>query len=215
MKSQRRDNMNLLAIILFVFTSSIDNFTVALAYGVKNIKISFFSNLVISIVSSLGTFISMSLGLALANLLAPQTANIIGSTILLLIGLWFLYDYYRSIKNIQSINQSDSSNNRSCMNLLDNPEVADFDHSGTIDLKESFSLSVALAINNVGLGIGGSIAGLDIIRTTLFTFIFSIIVIPIGMFLGNKFLAKKLGSAAPLISALILISLGLFELALN
>jgi putative sporulation protein YtaF len=207
--------MNLLAIILFVFTSSIDNFTVALAYGVKNIKISLFSNLVISIVSSLGTFISMSLGLALANLLAPHTANIFGSTILLLIGLWFLYDYYRSVKNIPSSNQSDSSNKRNCMNLLDNPEVADFDHSGTIDLKESFSLSVALAINNVGLGIGGSIAGLDIIRTTLFTFIFSIIVIPIGMFFGSKFLAKKLGNSAPLISALILIALGLFELALN
>nr|WP_279285509.1 sporulation membrane protein YtaF [Clostridium sp. C8-1-8] len=207
--------MSLLAIMLFVLTSSIDNFTVALAYGVKNIKISLFSNLVISIVSSLGTFISMSLGLLLAKLLIPKTANIIGSSILLLIGLWFLYDYYKEKKERALDINLNKSHKKSCMNLLDNPEVADFDNSGTIDLKESFSLSIALAINNVGLGIAGSIAGLNIAYTTIVTFIFSIIVIPIGMILGSKFLAKRLGNTAPLISALILIVLSLFEFIFN
>lgn len=55
--------------------------------------------------------------------------------------------------------------------ILNNPESADTDTSGNIDLKESSSLAIALALNNMGLGIGASITGLNVVFTSILTFL--------------------------------------------
>ena len=197
--------MNILAILLFVFSSSFDIFTVAIAYGLKNIKINISSNLVIAIISSLGTFLSMKLGTALTTILPEKSAAIIGSIILLLLGMYFIFDYYKQIKIYKPDPYCDDVKSPIC--ILDKPEIADTDKSGTIEFKESFMLSIALALNNIGLGIGASIAGLNITITTLITFIFSIIIIPLGLYCSRKFLNNKLGEKGSLISGILLIVL--------
>ena len=202
--------MNILAILLFVFSSSFDIFTVSIAYGLKNIKINLSSNLVIAIISSLGTFLSMELGTALTSILPEKSAAIIGGVILLILGIYFIYDYYKELKVNKSIKICEYAKSPIC--ILDKPEIADIDKSGTIEFKESFMLSIALALNNIGLGIGASVAGLNIVLTTLITFIFSIIIIPLGLYCSRKLLNNKLGEKGSLISGILLIILAIMTI---
>lgn len=207
--------MGLLAILLFVITSSIDNFTVALAYGVKGIRIGTISNLVIALVSSICTYLSMAMGSIITAYISPSVANLLGSSLLFIIGVWFIIDYIKSKKHRQANDKIVQDDTPNCIEILDNPEIADLDHSGTIDFKESFSLAAALAINNIGIGIGGSIIGLNIPITTLLTFVFSLILIPLGIFLGKGILSKFFGTQGSLISALILIIISILGLLIQ
>ncbi|GIM28142.1 sporulation protein [Clostridium polyendosporum] len=203
--------MNVLAVLLFVLTSGIDALTVSIAYGMKKIKIGILSNIVIGTISTLGTFLSMSLGYIITKFISETIANILGNTILLGIGIWFLFDYYSSKQSRQAKNHPPESC-PSCIEILEKPEKADLDHSGSIDLRESLCLSIALTINNIGLGIGASILGLNITLTTLLTFIFSIVVIPLGMLFGRSILSKVFENSTSLISGLIIIILSMYEI---
>lgn len=207
--------MNLLAVLLFVLTSSIDNFTVALAYGVKRIRIGTVSNLVIAFVSSIGTLISMATGKLIGSYISPSLANLLGSLLLFLIGIWFIIDYVKSKKYRQANVSNEFVDAPNCMEILEYPEIADLDHSGTIDFKESFTLAVALAINNVGIGIGGSIIGLNVLLTSSLTFIFSLVLIPLGILVGRGVFSKFFGTYSSLISAIILIAISIFELPIK
>ncbi|WP_058992681.1 sporulation membrane protein YtaF [Sarcina ventriculi] len=198
--------MNLLATILFVLSASFDAFVVAMSYGFKNIKIKPFINFVISFISSLGTFISMEIGLALTNIIPLSVVNILGSIIMLLLGLYCLLDYRKVLK--KSTNHKDRNLNPSSpIVILEKPEIADTNKSGTIEFKESILLSIALALNNVGLGIGASIAGLHIILTTIVTLIITIILIPLGFLCSKKLLNTWIGKSGSLISGILLIIL--------
>lgn len=204
--------MNLLATILFVFSASFDVFVVAMSYGFKNIKIKPSINFVISFISSLGTFISMEVGLALSNIIPLSIVNMLGSIILLLLGLYCLLDYRKVLKksisgNTASLKDTKNLNPSSPMVILEKPEIADTNKSGTIEFKESILLSIALALNNVGLGIGASIAGLHIILTTVVTLIVTIILIPLGFLCSKKLLNTWIGKSGGLISGILLIVL--------
>ncbi|ORX22526.1 sporulation membrane protein YtaF, partial [Thermoanaerobacterium sp. PSU-2] len=55
--------MHVISSLLFSISANIDNFTVAIAYGIKKIRIGILSNLLIALVSGIGTFLSMFIGL--------------------------------------------------------------------------------------------------------------------------------------------------------
>ena len=95
---------------------------------------------------------------------------------------------------------------------FNDPESADNDHSGTIDIRESLVLALALTINNFGLGIGASITGLNIYATVIGTLFFSLISILVGCLVGRSYISKFLGKFAPLVSGLIIVLLGIYKL---
>ncbi|MDT8715988.1 sporulation membrane protein YtaF [Clostridium sp. 19966] len=197
--------MHILSIILFALTSNIDNFTVGIAYGIKKIKVGTISNLLIAFITALGTFISMSLGLVINNFISNDVSNILGSLILIFIGLWFVKDFFTN----KSLN---TSNNNQFITLLSDPEKADMDNSGYIDIKESLTLAFSLAINNLGLGIGASITGLNAVAASISAFVFSILTISLGSLIGNSYLSRLFGKYASLISGLVIIILGIYEI---
>ena len=206
--------MQLLSPILFVISANIDNFAVGIAYGIKKIKIGILSSLIIAVISAVGTFLSMSFGLFLTNFLPSSVCSILGSLILIAIGLWIIGDDFIK-KHRKTIHNTYNKNDfMQCIELLDHPEKADTDQSGNIDVKESVTLAFALAINNVGLGIGASIAGLSILFNTIFTFVFSLAAVVLGCRLGNGCFSKVLGKYATLVSGLIIIGLGIYEILL-
>ena len=199
--------MSFLSILLFVIAASLDILVVSLAYGLKDIKINFSSTLVIASISALGTFISMILGKFLVDLIPIKLGDIIGGLVLLLLGFYSIYSYFKEKKILTSHN---SENNSSPTFILENPEVADKDKSGNIDFKESLALSLALALNNFGLGIGASISGLNIAFTTISTFIISLIFISLGFYLSKTIKSKNISKNSNLISGIIIIILSLF-----
>ena len=199
--------MSFLSILLFVIAASLDILVVSLAYGLKDIKINFSSTLVIASISALGTFISMILGKFLVDLIPVKLGDIIGGLVLLLLGFYSIYSYFKEKKILTSHN---SENNSSPTFILENPEVADKDKSGNIDFKESLALSLALALNNFGLGIGASISGLNIAFTTISTFIISLIFISLGFYLSKTIKSKNISKNSNLIVGIIIIILSLF-----
>ncbi|EDT79451.1 MAG: sporulation membrane protein YtaF [Clostridium perfringens] len=199
--------MSFLSILLFVIAASLDILVVSLAYGLKDIKINFSSTLVIASISALGTFISMILGKFLVDLIPVKLGDIIGGLVLLALGFYSIYSYFKEKKILTSHN---SENNSSPTFILENPEVADKDKSGNIDFKESLALSLALALNNFGLGIGASISGLNIAFTTISTFIISLIFISLGFYLSKTIKSKNISKNSNLIAGIIIIILSLF-----
>ncbi|WP_427847172.1 sporulation membrane protein YtaF [Clostridium perfringens] len=199
--------MSFLSILLFVIAASLDILVVSLSYGLKDIKINFSSTLVIASISALGTFISMILGKFLVDLIPVKLGDIIGGLVLLALGFYSIYSYFKEKKILTSHN---SENNSSPTFILENPEVVDKDKSGNIDFKESLALSLALALNNFGLGIGASISGLNIAFTTISTFIISLIFISLGFYLSKTIKSKNISKNSNLIAGIIIIILSLF-----
>mgnify|MGYP000876367951 CR=1 FL=1 len=203
--------MHLLSTLLFAFSANIDNFTIGIAYGIKKIKICWLNNLLIACVTSAGTFISMAAGLAVSQFLTASAANAIGSIILILIGSWIIKDFFLKKEKPQKPTGK-ASGIRKYDQILNDPETADNDHSGTIDSRESLVLALALTVNNFGLGLGASITGLNIYATVISTFFFSLISIALGCLVGKSCISKFSGKFAPLISGLIILLLGVYEL---
>lgn len=204
--------MHILSSIIFAFTANIDNFTVGISYGLKKIKIDIYSNLIIGLITGVGTFFSMSLGLVFKNYIGGSISTVIGGIILITIGLYFIWDGHPKKNKAREIVKSDNDNFTSYFKLLESPEKADKDKSGHIDKKEAIALALALSLNNIGLGIGASISGLNILIVTIFTFIFSLLTITFGYIFGDSYLSKILGKYASMVSGLIIIILGLYEI---
>lgn len=74
------------------------------------------------------------------------------------------------------------------------------------------ALSLALTLNNLGLGFGAGITGLNPYLTSAFTFFFSLFFLTTGMAAGKKFLSDIFGNYAVLISGLLILILGIYEL---
>lgn len=198
--------MHLAAIILFSFSACIDNIAVGLAYGIKKVKIDAAMNLLIALISALGTFIAMFGGKTFSLLISIKAANIIGSSILILLGSVGLIKYLYSSRN--------KSTEKAILaeEILENPEKADMDSSGNIDIKEAFILGSALAINNIGLSLGAGIAGMNLYITTIFTFFISMLNIRLGYYISSKFLSATFKGISCIASFLIILILGIYEL---
>lgn len=95
--------------------------------------------------------------------------------------------------------------------FLENPEKADKDRSGHLDVKESISLAFGLTINNLGGGVGAGISGLNIVFTAVLTFVFSILAVVGGYFLGDRLTANMTSIWTGIISGLMIVGLGIYE----
>ncbi|PRR78932.1 manganese efflux pump MntP [Clostridium liquoris] len=205
--------MYIFPIIFFAISSSSDNFIVGISYGINKIKINFIYNIFIALISGIGTFLSMVFGKVLLNIIPLKKANLLGSSVLILFGL---YMFINSLKNLyikdKDICEINIGEKNYYHNILNNPEIIDADGSNNIEFKESISLGMVLCINNIGLGIAASITGLNMYLTSLCSFLFSVLFIQLGYYVGSKFLSKRLSKYSEIVSALIIIILGIYEL---
>lgn len=195
-------------------SSSSDNLIVGLSYGAKKVRINFINNFLISLISGLGTFLAMLSGRAVLQFIPYKLSNIIGSGILILFGIYLLINWLK--KEICNRNKAEQKKNlleyERYQNTLRNPEIIDTNNSQTIDLKEAFVLGIVLCLNNIGLGIGASITGLNVFITSVVSLIFSLVFIPIGYWIGEKVFTDKLSKYSEIISICIIIILGVYEL---
>ena len=153
----------------------------------------------------------MVLGAILINFLPIYICNYIGATLLIIVGLWMTFDYFKEQRNLNR-NNNDRIESLNYDEILYNNKTADADGSGNIELKEAISLALALSINNFALGIGASMSGISIPLTTISTFIFSVLILIVGLKIGNSFLSKIFGKYSSLLSALIIIVMGIVQL---
>lgn len=207
------DTLNMQHLLSSFFLSisyNVDNFAVGIAYGVKKIKIGISGNLIIAIFSASGTYCSMSLGAVFSKFMSANLANLIGCAALVAVGIWGLWDTLKTELQKKK-HKRKSSHELSYNAFIEKPERADLDNSLFIDFKESISIALALTINNLAGGIGAGLSGLDVNITTFLTFVLSLLAILLGYALGEKFTSRMSGKWAGIVSAFLIISIGVFE----
>lgn len=203
--------MIMLTSLLFAISANIDNFSVGISYGMKKIKIGLLSNLFIAAISALGTFLSMYAGRIISRIIPFNLSNALGGLILLILGLWQTTEFLVN-SHIIKLKMFSKDKKMNYEALLSNPEIADTDKSGCIDIKESVSLAFALTVNNFGLGISASMTGTEILSAVVFTFLFSILMLSMGYSFGERYLSKIAGKYASLASGMIILALGIYNL---
>lgn len=195
---------SLLAIIAIGLASNLDNAGVGIAYGVRKIRIPWYSNLAIALISFLATLISGLFGNLISTWISPWIGQLIGTIVIIGVGVWVLLQPYVEKKPVPKETPPASSFTR----LLQNPEEADIDSSKSISLTESILLGIALAMNALAGGFNAGITHLNIWYTSLSVGIFSFILLALCAGFGEKFAAEKLGNRATVISGLLLILIG-------
>ncbi|MNI45227.1 hypothetical protein D3C73_996460 [compost metagenome] len=198
---------NLLAVVVIGLASNLDNAGVGIAYGVRKIRIPWYSNLAIAIISFLATLLSGLFGNWLAFWIHPWIGQLIGTIVIVSVGVWVLLQPFVE-KKAASFDQESNPVTR----LLRNPEEADKDSSKSISLGESILLGIALAMNALAGGFNAGITHLNIWYTSLSVGVFSFILLAICAEFGEKYAAEKLGNRATIISGLLLILLGIHQM---
>lgn len=203
--------MNYMTAFLLSLSANLDTLAVCISYGMKKVKLSIVASLLISLITSFGTFLSMILGKFITNFISPKIVATLGGILLLILGLKIVIDFIKKYKKFKIRRLSREKKIR-YSDILDNPVKADTDNSGDIDLKECITLSIALTLNNVSVGVAASIAGISIFLNTLFTFILTLFNIGLGFYIGIKYSSKFVGEYSDLISGILIIALGIYQI---
>lgn len=155
-----------MTLILLAFAVSLDSFTVGFTYGMRKMGLPYKAILVIAFISASTFFVAMIIGQTIALFISPHVTEILGGAILVTIGAWVVYQFFRSdhqsyVKNpinpyilkleIQSLGV--------VIQILRKPMTADIDRSGTINGIEALLLGLALSLDAFGAGIGAAMFG--------------------------------------------------------
>ena len=131
--------------LVLALSSSIDSLGIGITYGLRHIKLLKKSKIILFLVSIFITFLAGIIGNILKNTLSANICEFIGSAFLLCMGIFII---------IQT----------------NDKEVSfDFDNSNDISPKEAIWLGLALSLDSLCIGIGGSTIGINI-------YLFSILV---------------------------------------
>ncbi len=190
--------MHLLSVILFAVSSNLDNLVVGLSYGLKKVHISLLSSMLIGSITFGGTILSMTLGKKLLPFLPQKAAQLLGSAIILGMGVYGILCFL--MKSRQPDCHQDGQ--------LSKPNFS----PRSLKVHESIILGMALAVNNIGLGIGASISGLGAIPASAGSLCCSMIFLTVGNHAGKRWLSGFIGRYAEPIASVVMLVLGLYEL---
>jgi putative sporulation protein YtaF len=199
---------SLLAILAIGVASNLDNAGVGIAYGVRKIKIPWYSNMMIALISLLATGIAGFAGHVISKVITPLAANLMGTFVMITVGIWVMIQPYRKTKPAQPSKQLIGFMTR----LLQKPEEADFDQSSTISLTESMFLGIALALNALAGGFDAGVTTLNIWGTALSVGLFSYLLLWLAAYLGERYAAERLGDKAAIVAGIMLILVGIHQI---
>lgn len=193
--------MSILPPLLFGISASLDALLVGMALGLQKVPLPARHNLLISTVTLIGTVISISLGNLLIPLFPAGIGTRIGSSVLILFGLYYVGKWLLSKWHCRSSHSS---------NLCQ--EKKKFAEHRELSLTQTLALGCALSMNNIGIGFSASITGLPFLPASISTFFCSFGFLSLGSRLGRSALLQQAGEYTDPISGLLLILLGLCQL---
>ena len=180
----------MLSCILLALSVSIDSLAIGITYGLKNTKIITISNIVLFAISFCITCGSIFLGHYISALFSPTVSTVLGSSFLIILGV---YNIYKTI-------------NRPLTDY-------DIDHSNNIDVREALFLGLALSVDSACVGIGSGIIGINDIILPFLVSSFQLVFLNCGNLVANS-IAKYVNVseyALSIFSSFILILVGIFR----
>ena len=154
-------------------------------------RIPFKSIVIIACCSAMTLTIAMSIGHLLQRFLSPVFAEKMGGIILIILGVWVIYQFFRSEKEKDILPHEKVIINLEIKSLglvihiLKKPMSADFDKSGTITGVEAIMLGLALSLDAFGAGIGAVMLGFSPGYLALAVALLSSLLVFFGIKLGS------------------------------
>jgi len=211
--------MNLFYVLLLGFAVSIDGFVAGIAYGLKNICLPMTSLLIVGITTILCTGVAMATAYLLGTFINTQLAMLLGAFVLILIGLFSLFQEYLTKDGTDySTHGGDVSPKLTfsighlVINIMADPEKADVDQSQLINPIEALFLGLALGLDNMVAVFAAALMENLPIYTPLIMGFIQIMVITAGIYTSRRFISDKLKKSFPYLPGSILIILGLIRL---
>jgi putative sporulation protein YtaF len=206
-----------LQLIFLAFAVSLDGFGVGLTYGMKKMKIPFASIAVIACCSAISLGISMTIGEFLSRLISIYAAQKIGGSILVLLGCWVLYQFFKPQRQMDEplaekiIINFEIKSLGVVINILRKPLSADFDKSGTINGIEAFMLGFALSLDALGAGLGAAMIGISPIVLSICIAVMSSLFIWAGLQGGKTLAANQIVQKLSFLPGILLIIIGFMK----
>lgn len=219
-----------LSLLILALAVSVDSFGVGMTYGLRKVVIPMKSIGMIAIFSGLAVILAMLIGQGIGMALTPEQAEVLGGFLIVGIGVWALYQVYRSPANappqedpanLRNDRQLDAPNNLLTfeiktfgivIQILRRPLMADIDHSGVISMGEACVLGLALSLDAFGAGISAALFGYPILLTTVTIALMSSVFLVTGTLIGHfsaQYTWKKSFSYLP---GMILVLFGIMKM---
>ncbi|GAA0850791.1 sporulation membrane protein YtaF [Bifidobacterium pullorum subsp. gallinarum] len=138
---------------LLAMALSLDGFGAGVTYGLRKTRIPLLSVLIISLCSGLVLGVSMQAGALLQRFLSPSVASVIGAAILILLGLWSLYQQVRrrSESEAQPVSASGISESLTEAQAALNQRKSIHGGAGTAEPEELQKAVFSLEIPKIGV----------------------------------------------------------------
>ncbi len=207
----------LASLVLLAFAVSLDSFSVGFTYGMRKMKIPFKSIITIACCSAVTMAAAMGLGKTIALLLSPAIADRLGGIVLMLIGVWVLFQFFRPTSQASEQNEEkllvkvEIKSLGLVINILKKPMVADLDKSGTITGFEAFLLGLALSLDAFGAGIGAALLGFSPLVMALLVAVMSSLFVYTGIKSGAVFSKKSWVQKFSFLPGILLILIGIWK----
>ena len=210
---------------LLAISSSIDSLGIGITYGIKNTSISGKGKSVIFFVSFIVTIVSLYLGNILKVIFPDFIVDYLGSFLFIVMGIFICFQALKKDKKEGKVKNAKTENNSQktysffikflgiTIKIIKDPVSSDLDKSNKIDSKEALFLSIALSMDSICIGIGGSVIG---INTYIFPFLigfFQLFFLGIGNFFGKKLynFSKLPSNIWSIVSGILLVILGIIK----
>lgn len=196
----------------------LDSFALGITYGMKKIKISKTAIFIITLVTTLVLGISVLFGHIIKQFFSPFTASLLSSIVLIGLGCFFMLEGY--IKHLTAVKENEGDNNLLkvkipklgiIIDIALDVTKADMDVSGDIDIKEALYLGIMLSIDSLGAGFGYAMGDMNILSLLVFVFLFNIVCISYGLYIGSRTGDIKTNLKTSLLPGLILIVIGMLK----
>lgn len=146
--------------LILAISSSIDSLGIGITYGLKKTKLYKVDKLILFIISICTTALSGIIGNILKNILSSYICEFIGSIILICMGIFII------------------------IQTNDKELSFDLDNSNDISYKEALLLGIALSLDSLCIGIGGSTIGINIYVFSFLVAILQFVFLSLGNYFG-------------------------------
>lgn len=194
--------MQFIPSLLFGISSSLDALLVGISLGLRKVRIRLWQNLIISLITLLGTCLCVGLGGKLAALLPGPIALYAGSIVLILLGVYYIAKW--ALYELRRHKERNSPDEITQTSHTEKPP--------SLHLTEVFLLSFTLSVNNMGMGLAASIAGLPLLSAAAATALCSILFLFVGNRLGKSRIFHFIENCSDPLSGVLLIGLGILQL---
>ncbi|MFI3176830.1 MAG: manganese efflux pump [Eubacteriales bacterium] len=149
--------------LIFVLALTIDTFTISVLYGSQRIEIPFLSNVILNLTATLVLLSAIFFGSFLKQWIPEEATHYLSFLILCGIGGY------------------------KCVESLTNPKLQDGDrnHDKILSAKEALSISLALSMDGISIGLGAAFLSVDFVVIGILSLLVGMIAIIIGTRMGR------------------------------